>query len=557
MAIQSAGRGHNTHLIKITLGYEQGTRKRLYYTETFKGTKKDARLREAELKLKLRGKKLVLTSKMTFSACLDHYCEEAQPRLSITCFYIYESFIRRYLMPALGFKKLKELGREDFQEVYNALRLSPRTIHTLHGAARAVITWAMNKSLFREDILKGIKLPKIPKARPEFLTYEEMQTFFDAAPNYWYGNAFKFQFMTGVRNQELMALKWDDVDFDAATVLVRRACIWADTFRGFKSTKTAEERAVELDEQTIDLLRRVRASQEAHIRSRISNGLSYNDTNLIFCARDGHVPRRTTVGRCLKLILKKIGITRRFRWYGIRHTHATLLLDSDGAKPKVIANRMGHSVETLFRVYVHEMKGQQREALSKISSRVTLCKQAHQPTGGLRSSLAKQRGDELTDEQWAVIGPLIPEPPRRENGRGRLWRSTREVINGILWVLRTAANWQDLPKRFPPDQTCYQCFLRWSRDGTLRVLLETLARDLEERGQVDLSECFIDGTFLVAKKDGALWAPSRAKGRSSWEWQTFMVFLSPSTQRLLRRMKSPLSKRLLCRVSPVAGYAGA
>ncbi len=160
--------------------------------------------------------------------------------------------------------------------------------------------------------------------------------------------------------------------------------------------------------------------------------------------------------------------------------------------------------------------------------------------------MANQRGEELTDAQWALLQALIPEPPRRSDGRGRPWRSTREVLNGVLWILRSGARWQDLPERFPPYQTCHRRFQQWVRDGVLRQMLEALARDLQTCGEIDVSECFIDGTFVVAKKGGLLWAPpSGAKARSSWEWQTLMVFHSPSTQRLLRRMKSPLSGRLL------------
>src|SRR5215212_8986700 len=102
MAIQSAGRGRDTHLIKITLGYEPVTHKRLYHTETFKGTKKDARLREAELKLQLRDKRLVRSSEMTFCQCFTRYCDEARPHLSLNSFYTYESFIKRYLLPVIG-----------------------------------------------------------------------------------------------------------------------------------------------------------------------------------------------------------------------------------------------------------------------------------------------------------------------------------------------------------------------------------------------------------------------------------------------------------------------
>ena len=57
----------------------------------------------------------------------------------------------------------------------------------------------------------------------------------------------------------------------------------------------------------------------------------------------------------------------------------------------------------------------------------------------------------LTDEAWARIAPLLPEYGRR----GGRWRDHREVVNGILWRLRTGAPWRDLPERYGPWQTCY------------------------------------------------------------------------------------------------------
>ena len=64
------------------------------------------------------------------------------------------------------------------------------------------------------------------------------------------------------------------------------------------------------------------------------------------------------------------------------------------------------------------------------------------------------------------------------------------------------------------------------RDGTLERVLEALAQHLKERGGLDLSECFIDGTFVTAKKGGAAWErPSGAKVRNSWQWQTALFFL--------------------------------
>jgi transposase len=66
---------------------------------------------------------------------------------------------------------------------------------------------------------------------------------------------------------------------------------------------------------------------------------------------------------------------------------------------------------------------------------------------------------DLTDEQWAVLEPLLPRRQRpRRTRRGRPWRDARAVLDGILWILRTGAPWADLPERYPPYQTCHRRF---------------------------------------------------------------------------------------------------
>jgi len=162
------------------------------------------------------------------------------------------------------------------------------------------------------------------------------------------------------------------------------------------------------------------------------------------------------------------------------------------------------------------------------------------------------RREELTDEQWSLIELLFDKADVVQT-RGRPPRQAREVLNGVLWILRSGARWHDLPDRFPPYQTCHRRFQQWVTDGRLRKVLETLAADLQHRGKLDLSECFIDGTFVSAKKGASQWEqPSGAKARSSWQWQTALVFLSPSTLALLRRTKSDLSGKLFASGSPMS-----
>ena len=104
---------------------------------------------------------------------------------------------------------------------------------------------------------------------------------------------------------------------------------------------------------------------------------------------------------------------------------------------------------------------------------------------------AEEGAVDLKDAQWAILEPLIPKPHVRPDGRGRPWRHARDVLNGILWVLRTGAPWQDLPDRYPSPATCHRRFQEWSRSGVFAKILHTLAVDLRDRGKLDLSECFI------------------------------------------------------------------
>ena len=103
----------------------------------------------------------------------------------------------------------------------------------------------------------------------------------------------------------------------------------------------------------------------------------------------------------------------------------------------------------------------------------------------------------LTDAQWKKIEPLFPPPPSRKLNRGRKRADYRKVLNSILWILHTGAGWKDLPKSegFVAFQTAHRYLQTWSREGILFAAVSTLASEMK----INLSECFIDGTFIPAK----------------------------------------------------------
>ena len=150
---------------------------------------------------------------------------------------------------------------------------------------------------------------------------------------------------------------------------------------------------------------------------------------------------------------------------------------------------------------------------------------------------------ELTDAQWELLKPLV-EPGTPKKRRGRPWRDTREVLEGVLWILRTGAQWSELPRdKFPPYQTCHRRFQDWVRTGTLVKVLRRLAEDLLARGELDLAETFIDASFTGAKRGAVLLVQhAAAKGARSWQSRTAMVFLSPWGLQALRHMRLSSSK---------------
>src|SRR5215472_13585999 len=104
---------------------------------------------------------------------------------------------------------------------------------------------------------------------------------------------------------------------------------------------------------------------------------------------------------------------------------------------------------------------------------------------------------ELSYAQWKLIEPIL-RPQRRADGRGRPWQDTRAVLNGILWVLGTGAQWRELPRKYPPYQTCHRR-QQWVRERKLEPILRVLAKEFEAQGKLRLEEAFIDASLRGKK----------------------------------------------------------
>ena len=129
-------------------------------------------------------------------------------------------------------------------------------------------------------------------------------------------------------------------------------------------------------------------------------------------------------------------------------------------------------------------------------------------------ALAVGRG-ELTDKAWAAIEPLLPTPGTR-SGR---WRDHRQVINGILWKLRTGAPWRDLPERYGPWKTVYNRFANWAQKGHWATIFRELQIEVDQTGSI------VDGSVVRAHQD----ASGGKGGSDAMLWATLEEAFRPSS----------------------------
>jgi transposase len=108
---------------------------------------------------------------------------------------------------------------------------------------------------------------------------------------------------------------------------------------------------------------------------------------------------------------------------------------------------------------------------------------------------------DLSEEEFAFLRPLLP--PERSGRKGKPYRSHRDVLNGIFWILGTGAPWRDLPERYGRWKTVYDRFRRWSKSGLFQRILDVLEARARRAGQIDFEFSAVDGSNVRAHRCAA------------------------------------------------------
>jgi integrase len=218
--------------------------------------------------------------------------------------------------------------------------LAPRTVQYIHTTFHKALKDAVADGLVQRNVTEGIKAPRPRKQEVNALSADQTRAFLHAARGDRFEALFVVAVHCGLREGELLGLRWADVDLYAGTLAVRRTLSETKTGYIFEAPKNSKGRNVGLTSSAKDALRCHRAAQN---QERLQAGSLWHDQDLVFPSYKGTAMNaKNLTSRYFKPLLAKIGLPHSVRLHDLRHTCATLLL-SRGVHPKFVQELLGHA----------------------------------------------------------------------------------------------------------------------------------------------------------------------------------------------------------------------
>ena len=282
-------------------------------------------------------------------------------------FESYKRLVQVHVVPALGRVKLEKLSPAHLQGFYRQkldAGLSPRTVQYLHVVLHRALKQALRWGLVPRNVSETVDPPRVHRKEISPLSPTQARKLLEAAHGDRLEALYVLAVHCGLRQGELLGLKWEDVDLERGTLQVRRTLTGSkDGQPTFTAPKTSKSRrSVRLTETALEGLRRHLERQLGEIDHA---GSLWRENGLIFATEAGTPLARQNLGRrSFKPLLKRAGLPEKTRFHDLRHTCATLLLIG-GVHPKIVQELLGHSSVTItLDTYSHVLPGMGEAAAS-------------------------------------------------------------------------------------------------------------------------------------------------------------------------------------------------
>ena len=270
-------------------------------------------------------------------------------------FVRYESIVRHHINPTLGRLKLGRITPQHVRALYRQKLddgLAPRSVQYVHTTLKKAFRQAVLDGLVPRNVCDAVKPPQVHREEVTPLSPTEIKALLTTASGDRLEALYVVAVHTGLRQGELLGLKWGDLDLDESKLTVQRSLAYDGMLTPPKRKNS--RRTVKLTRTATEALKHHRARQN---EERLKTGAKWMDTDLVFPNRAGGPMNATNLyHRDWKNLLKRAELADQgFTFHALRHTFATTLLRQN-VNPKIVQHQLGHAtISQTMDTYSHVM----------------------------------------------------------------------------------------------------------------------------------------------------------------------------------------------------------
>ena len=350
----------------VHVGYSGGRRRRKLVsgrTRAEVARKLAAALRAAETGI------AATPERLTVGRWLHHWLENvATPNTRPKTLRTYSDIVKHHLEPELGKRPLVKLSPQDvriFMKRKSEQGLSAKTVKHLRDTLRAALNVAFRDSLIVRNVASMVQPPRSEEREMTAFNLDQARRFLDAVLGHRLEALFSVALYLGLRQGEILGLRWVDVDLDARRLTVRYQLQRIDGKLTLVEPKTARSRrTIALPQVAVSALLKHRARQEQEKRFA---GSRWVETGMVFTTGIGTFLDQRNLLRSFYRILDTVDVPR-IPFHSLRHSAATVLL-AKGVHPRVVMDLLGHSsIAVTLDTYSHVLPEIQREAADQMDA---------------------------------------------------------------------------------------------------------------------------------------------------------------------------------------------
>lgn len=344
----------------FSISYKENGKYKKMLRRGFK-TKKEAEAAMVEAQNSMNKGTYIEPSKELYSKFMEGYLKDKAPNVKRRTLEMYSLLVNNHILPFLGHHELAKITPRHIQDLYNHLhetgRLSDENIQKCHTIINESLNKAVSWDMLTKNPAAVVDRPKAQKKEMGVWEIEEAHKFLQEAKEDRYYLAFLLAITTGMRQGEILGLRWKDVDFDNKILSINQI-LSHDAKELQAGTKTdSGSRTVAIDQQTADELKKVHRRYLAE-KLHAAPGM-YVDNDLVICTQVGTPVTPRNLMRSYYRYIERSGV-KKIRFHDLRHTHATMLL-KENINPKIVIERMGWSDAKMLDRYQHVMPNMQKQ----------------------------------------------------------------------------------------------------------------------------------------------------------------------------------------------------